>query len=253
MSKKILVVHVASHVGKSAIVVSLLHPRMNSPRVFSVDKQNFDASAYGIEVVRFDASGLTKIMDTIAAEPGDLIVDVGFLQFNDMMREFSRLQGAINDFDIVIVPTTPDRRAQEETITTVLTLLNVGLETEKLRIIFNRMRGDPEDGLEDEFDQILAFGRSNDAIPIYDDLVIRENDLHSDLRIARVSFQQMISDCTDYKAAVTEAVAKDPNSPNTRRLIKFRNLHRAAVSANAELDAVFSALLLPPDTDRTGA
>lgn len=119
MPLKLLVIHSTSLVGKSTIVASLLHPRLNAPRVFSVEKQNQDAARYGIEVVRYRVPDFKQLMEDILLETHDLIVDVGASQYADMMKEFARLRGAINDFDVVIVPTTPDGRVQEETLTTI--------------------------------------------------------------------------------------------------------------------------------------
>ncbi|ODV44485.1 hypothetical protein AWV79_07590 [Cupriavidus sp. UYMMa02A] len=87
MPLKILVIHSTSMVGKSTTVASLLHPRLNSPRVFSVEKQNQDAGRYGIEVVRYRAPDFKNLINDIIIEPKDLIVDVGASQYADIVKE----------------------------------------------------------------------------------------------------------------------------------------------------------------------
>ncbi|KAH0438486.1 hypothetical protein A8H39_01065 [Paraburkholderia fungorum] len=245
MPLKILVIHSTSMVGKSTTVASLLHPRLNSPRVFSVEKQNQDAGRYGIDVVRYRAPDFKKLIDDIIIEPRDLIVDVGASQYADIMKEFARVRGAINDFDIVIVPTTPDGRVQEETLGTIETLRKVGLQPEKLRILFNRTTIDQGDDLDQQFEAVIVYLTETKGLTYYDDLVIYENPIHSDLRAEGLSFEEVSSDPTNYRKVVDEALRKAPNSPETLTLIRRLSIQRAVASAKLDLDAAFVALRLP--------
>ena len=245
MALKILVIHSTSMVGKSTTVASLLHPRLKSPRVFSVEKQNQDAGRFGIDVVRYRAPDFKKLIEDIISEPNDLIVDVGASQYAEIMKEFARLNGAINDFDVVIVPTTPDGRVQEETLGTINTLRKVGLEPDKLRVLFNRATLDEEDDLELQFEPIIAYLTETTGLTCYKDLVVHENAIHSDLRAAGLSFQEVENDKTDYRKAVSEAVRKAPKSEETLRLVRRLSIQRAVASAKLILDAAFVALRLP--------
>ncbi|UIF89248.1 hypothetical protein [Cupriavidus sp. UYPR2.512] len=245
MPLKILVIHSTSMVGKSTTVASLLHPRLKSPRVFSVEKQNQDAGRFGIDVVRYRAPDFKKLIEDIIFEPRDLIVDVGASQYADVMKEFARLQGAINDFDVVIVPTTPDGRVQEETLGTIATLRKVGLEPEKLRVLFNRATLEEGDDLELQFEPIIAYLTVTPGLSFHKDLVVHENAIHSDLRAEGLSFQQVANDRTDYRKAVNEALRKAPKSEETLRLVRRLSIQRAVASAKLVLDAAFLALRLP--------
>jgi hypothetical protein len=245
MPLKLLVIHSTSLVGKSTIVASLLHPRLNAPRVFSVEKQNQDAARYGIEVVRYRVPDFKQLMEDILLETHDLIVDVGASQYADMMKEFARLRGAINDFDVVIVPTTPDGRVQEETLTTIEALRKVGLQMDKLRILFNRTTIDDDEDLAVQFEDLIAHLFSDRNIPYYKDLVLYENPIHADLRDAGLSFQQMERDGTDYARAVVQARQKDPSGSETLRLVRLLTIQRGVASAKAQLDKAFASLRLP--------
>lgn len=245
MSQKILVIHSTSMVGKSTTVASLLHPRLKAPRVFSVEKQNQDAGRFGIDVVRYRAPDFRKLMEDIMLEPKDLIVDVGASQYADIMKEFARVKGAINDFDVVIVPTTPDGRVQEETLGTIATLRQVGLEPEKLRVLFNRATLDVGDDLELQFEPVIAYLTLQPGLSVHRDLVVHENAIHSDLRSEGLSFQEVANDKTDYRKAVSDAVSKAPRSDETLRLVRRLGIQRAVASAKLDLDAAFAALRLP--------
>lgn len=259
MPLKILVIHSTSLVGKSTTVASLLHPRLKSPRVFSVEKQNQDASRFGIDVVRYRAPDFKKLMEDIIFEPRDLIVDVGASQYVDVMKEFARLQGSINDFDAVIVPTTPDGRVQEETLGTIDSLRKVGLEPARLRVLFNRATLEEGDDLELQFEPVIAYLSVTPALSIHKDLIVYENAIHSDLRAEGLSFQEVSNDKIDYRKAVTEALRKAPQSEETLRLVRRLSIQRAVASAKLVLDAAFLALRLPtgnadsPSTARTQA
>lgn len=247
MPLKILVIHSTSMVGKSTTVASLLHPRLNSPRVFSVEKQNQDVGRFGIDVVRYRAPDFKKLIDDIIIEPRDLVVDVGASQYADIMKEFARVRGAINDFDVVIVPTTPDGRVQEETLGTIETLRKVGLQPDKLRVLFNRATLDEGDDLDLQFEPVIAYLTVTPELYYHEDLVVHENPIHSDLRAEGLSFEEVAKDTTNYRKVVDEALRKAPKDQETMRLIRRLSIQRAVASAQLDLDAPFRALRLPSE------
>ncbi|OBR50541.1 hypothetical protein [Paraburkholderia tropica] len=245
MSIKILVIHTTGLIGKSTTVASLLHPRLKDARVFSVEKQNQDASRYGISVDVYLPADIKKLRENTVLETNNLIVDVGSSQYAEVVKEFGRLRGSINDFDVVIVPTIPDQRAQEETLTTIEGLRKVGLHPEKLRILFNKATIEPDGPLEAEFEDILVYLHQHQELPFYEDLVLYDNPIHSDLRSEGLSFETVLKDTTDYRTAVKEAVKNAPRSPETLRLVRRMGLQLAVNSAQRDLDAAFVALRLP--------
>ncbi len=245
MPLKLLVIHSTSMVGKSTTVATLLHPRLQSPRVFSVEKQNQDAARYGIDVVRYHATEFKRLMEDVELETNDLIVDVGASQYAEIMTGFDRARGAINDFDVVIVPTTPDGRVQEETLTTIEALQKMHLRMNKLRIIFNRATDETIENIDRQFEDVIAYIFSHKQIPCYKDLVLFENPIHPELRDAGLSFHQMVNDHTNYRQALDEAKKKDPRGAGTIRLVRMLAIQRAVARAKEDLDRAFAALRLP--------
>jgi len=248
MPLKLLVIHSTSMVGKSTTVATLLHPRLQSPRVFSVEKQNQDAARYGIDVVRYHATEFKRLMEDVELETNDLIVDVGASQYAEIMTGFDRARGVINDFDVVIVPTTPDGRVQEETLTTIGALQKMHLRMNKLRIIFNRATPDPDENIENierQFEDVIAYIFWDKQIPCYKDLVLFENPIHPELRDAGLSFHQMVNDHRNYREALDEARKKDPRGAGTIRLVRMLAIQRAVIRAKEDLDRAFAALRLP--------
>lgn len=126
------------------------------------------------------------------------------------MKEFARVRGAINDFDVVIVPTTPDGRVQEETLGTIETLRKVGLQPEKLRILFNRATIDQGDDLDVQFEPVIVYLTETPGLSYFGGLVVYENPIHSDLRAEGLSFQEVGNDTTNYRKVVDEALLKAP-------------------------------------------
>jgi len=245
MPIKLLVIHSTSMVGKSTTVATLLHPRLESPRVFSVEKQNQDAARYGIDVVRYHATEFNRLMEDIELETKNLVVDVGASQYAEMIKGFDRARGVINDFDAVLVPTTPDGRVQEETLTTIETLRQVHLQMHRLRIIFNRTTLEQSEGLERQFEDVIAHLFADKQIPYYKDLVLFDNPIHADLREAGLSFHQMVNDQTNYRKILDEAKKKDPRGAGTIRLVRMLAIQRAVNRAKEDLDRAFAALRLP--------
>ncbi|VVE18701.1 MULTISPECIES: hypothetical protein [Pandoraea] len=250
MPLKLLVIHSTSMVGKSTTVATLLHPRLESPRVFSVEEQNQDAARYGIDVTRYHASEFKRLMEDVELETNDLIVDVGASQYAEVMNAFDHGRGVINDFDVVIVPTTPNGRVQEETLTTIESLRQVNLQMDKLRIIFNRAAVLKGRNLERQFEDVIAHLFSEKQIPYYKDLVLFESPIHADLREAGLSFRQIENDHTNYRQALDEAKKLDPRGSEILRLVRMLALQRAVARAKEDLDHAFAALRLPADNTK---
>ncbi|GAB3628086.1 plasmid stability protein StbB [Pandoraea terrae] len=245
MPVKILVIHSTSLVGKSTIVASLLHPQLNSPGVFSVETQNQGAGRYGIDVVRYCASNFQQLFDDIILEPNDLIVDVSASQYFYIMDEFDRVRGAINDFNVVIVPTTPDGRVQEDTIGAIEMLRKVGLQLEKLRVLFNRATADQDNDPDIQFERVIRYLKETPGLYYYEGLVVYESPIHADLHEEGLSFHQMMNDRTDYRTALDEEIRRDPRGAETIRLVRTLAIQRTVASVKENLDHVFAALRLP--------
>src|ERR1700730_11143172 len=156
MHYTILILHTAGLVGKSTITASVLYPRVGAdPIVLSVETLCQDASRYVFPAERFRAAECPAIMRRVQLAESSVIVDVGASNFVAFLQKLSNNPGSLDDFDIVLVITTPDARVQQETISTIETLADVGLDPSKIRILFNR--ADREASVPTQFEHVVAY------------------------------------------------------------------------------------------------
>lgn len=245
MPYRILLVSSTGLVGKSTAVASLLYPRLpGNLKVFSVEEQNQDASRYGIPVIRYRAAEFAVMWEDLQMETANALVDVGASNYLDFMDALLEFPGVVNDFDAVVVPCTPDRRTQEEAVTTVEDLSKVGLDPDKLRVLFNRStarRGTPPD---DEFQIVVAYLQLHPEYHFYPDLVIPNRGVHSNLAAAGKSINDVLKDTRDYAAEIEDAVTRKDDA-GKRKLVHAQMLKIAVTGAEGDLQAAFEALRLP--------
>ncbi|WP_321935279.1 hypothetical protein [Paraburkholderia sp. J8-2] len=246
MPYKILIAHQSGMVGKSTTVASLLYPRLpGSLKVFSVEDVNQDAARYGLTVHRYRAADFSALWHDINMETANVLVDVGASNYLQFMNEIMDLEDAINDFKAVIIPCTPDRRAQEETVTTIEDLSKAGLAPHKLRVIFNRStsrRGTPPDH---EYRVIVAYLKDHPEYSYYEDLVVPNKKVHTDLAAAGKSIADILSDATDHQAELEKAIKQNVGPKEQERLLRAATLQRAVRGAELDLQSAFRALRLP--------
>ena len=85
----------------------------------------------------------------------DVIVDVGASNVEQFVNGMRLFAGSIDDFDLFIVPVTPEKKQQIDTVTTVDTLLDMGVDAEKIKIVFNKVQADMS--INDEFYALIQY------------------------------------------------------------------------------------------------
>jgi hypothetical protein len=249
MPVKILVAQALGNVGKSTTVASLLYPRLNKPDVISVEITNEDAAKFGIPVKRYQGNDFPLIMQDVVYAKGNVIVDVGASQFIDFSQGLLDHPEAIDDYDVVIIPVTPEDRAQREAFTTLETLIAAGMPAAKLRILFNRVirRNNTELSrcVEMQFVHLLAYADLHPEIPVNLDAAVPEAQIHADLASNGLSLAEMLADQADYASLAKAAVREDRARAETERLVRMMGLQRATRGMVSHLDSAFTALKVP--------
>lgn len=137
---KIAVTNKSGSVGKTTLSAHLLASRLADVKFYALESSNLTASEFGIKVKTFDT---TQFKETVrdSFHYDNAVFDVGgsknFTDFYGQMQETDT--GHLN-FDYFIVPTIADEKAEKETIDTVVALLKLGVEPEKMRLVYNRVR-----------------------------------------------------------------------------------------------------------------
>lgn len=233
---KLVVINFSGNVGKTTVVAHLLKPRMADAQIFSVESLNLDASASGVVVERLRGRKFGSLASQVMLLDS-AIVDVGASNVDEFLKLMNQYHGSQDDFDYFIVPVVREKKQQVDTVNTITALSKLGVTSDRIRVVFNKV--DPEDDLEDEFDQIFDLERQRQSFRLRRDAVIYSNEVFDKLQAAGMSLPDIVSDETDYRAKLREA--KD--SQYKEYCLRMVALKRLAVSANRNLDEAFEALL----------
>ena len=235
---KILVANLSGNMGKTTIVKHLLSPRMPDARVVCFESINAGSNEIESATQLSADDEFGALVDIMAIED-ELIVDLGSSESKQMIRKLKEYESAILDFDCVIVPVVPDPKAQEDTISTVMTLNALGLPKEKIRILFNRVPVHQAGKVSILFSQLIE---TVQGMAIADTaFTLLQYEIYNSLKGTSATVTDISSDHTDWKA-----VARNSELAESERIDALQNNRnqKAAPTALRNLDTVFDLLVM---------
>lgn len=132
---KIAIVNNSGNVGKSTLCQYMLAPVMPDAEIIRVETINNDGDSEG-EKLKADA--FVKIFDTIMGSD-DVLVDVGSSNIEIFMEKMTHeFEGSHIFIDYFLIPLTPDEKQQIDTVNMILSLIDLGVDNDKIKIVFNR-------------------------------------------------------------------------------------------------------------------
>lgn len=137
---KIAMVNKSGSVGKTTLSAHLIAPRLDDVKFYALESSNLTASEFGIKVKTFDS---TQFKETVrdSFHYDNAVFDVGgsknFTDFYGQMQDTDT--GHLN-FDYFVIPAIADEKAEKETLDTIISLLKLGVEPEKMRIVYNKVK-----------------------------------------------------------------------------------------------------------------
>jgi hypothetical protein len=234
---KILVANLSGNMGKTTIVKHLLSPRMKDAQVVCLESINSGANEISTAIHLSAADEFGSLVDILAIQD-ELIVDLGSSESKELIRKLKEYETAIHDFDYVLVPVVPDPKAQEDTISTVMTLNALNLPKEKIKILFNKVPVHMAGKVSVLFSPLID---AVQGMAIIDpNLVIYQFDIFNALKGSSITVSDVDLDDTDWKA-----VARDTTQIERVRIeaLQQNRNKKAAPTAMRNLDAVFDSLI----------
>lgn len=230
MFLKIAVLNNSGNVGKSTICNSLLQPRLEGSIVVKVETINTD----GTLDEKISASDFIEISKLIDSSPC-AIVDVGSSNIETFIKKLTSYKGSQEDFDYFIIPTTPQNKQQMDTLVTIETLLDLDVEPERIKVIFNMVES--ERSFEKQFSTILE-NKTFKSLKIKELPIVHSSELFTYLYEMDKTLTSIVTDDRDFRALMRQSTDKQ----EIEKLSTDRAIKRLATGVTEELDIAFKKL-----------
>lgn len=233
---KIALINLSGNIGKTTLAVNLLKPRMSDASIYSIESINIGADASGEEVQTMKGKKYGELIDKLMLED-NAIIDVGASNVDDFIKHMQQFDGSHEEFDIFIVPTVSDEKVMGDTVNTIELLTRIGVPSEKIRVIFNKV--DVDDQVEDEFASILGYAKVTGNCIATPAATVFQNEVYERAISAGTSVGSIISDTIDYRAKLKTAV----NDEEKAKCVQMIAMKRLAATANKNLEQVFAEVI----------
>lgn len=231
---KLAVLNNSGNVGKSTICQTLLKPRISDSELIRVETINNDGINEGETLSAKDMISIIEKIDLA----DNAIIDVGSSNIEAFINGLQKQSGSHEDIDYFLIPTTPNVKEQKDTIVTVKTLIDMGVEPDDIKLILNKV--DDSFSLEKQFktlidEKILGI---LEVDSLNDFIVIAETEVFTLLETIKKSYTEVLNDTTDYKKEIRSTDCKE-----TRSILSFkRSAHRLVKSHDLKLNSQFEKL-----------
>lgn len=231
----VAILNFSGNVGKTTVAANLLKPRMGDAPIFSIESINGGADDDGLEVEKMKGKKFGNLIDELVTLDS-AIVDVGASNVEDFLKLMQQFNGSHEEFDFFLVPVVKEKKVQADTINTIRTLKKLGIEKNRIRVVFNKV--DVDEAVDEEFAALFGLAETEKSFVVRHDAVIYMNEVFERMKSAGKSLGEIRADTTDYRARLRQATDDDEK----RLCVRMVALQRLAVTANRNLDAVFKVL-----------
>lgn len=232
---KVAVVAFTGTVGKTTIAAHMLSPRMNNATVFSIESINETAGGLGLDVEQLKGDQFRAFFKQII-ELDDAIVDVGASNVEEFLDGIRRFEDSHDEIDFFVIPVIPSTKSQKETLRCVEVLNDLGIPSDKIRILFNRVSED----VESEFPTIMGLQRYGMCV-VNPKAAVYENEVFDMLSIKKLTMEAAMQDPTDYRAKLRE-LGKDGDARLKSQYADMHAIKALAKPLNRQFDAAFEAI-----------
>jgi len=227
---KVAVLSFSGNVGKSTIARFLLAPRIPGARQFSVESINAEGHGEQIRADQF----VNMIEEVMLSDKA--VIDVGASNIEQFVIQMQEQGGDSEDIHYYVIPTVPDLKQQKDTLNTIKTLSSLGVEADKMRIVFNMVN--PTHMLSDDFGYIFSEIADKGLAVV-----------NKDARMNDVGFYQLmqesgmtLDDLANLDFNPRERL-KDETDPEQRAaLVRLVTLTQRYQKNKSDLDDVFKAI-----------
>jgi energy-coupling factor transporter ATP-binding protein EcfA2 len=199
---KTCVLNLSGNVGKSTIAKHVLGHVSPESKIILVESRN--STENGKNTVMINGESFDRIQEELLIEE-NVIIDVGASNIDEFVEGIELYSGSVDDIDRFIVPVTPEGKIREDTVETILLLINeLNVPTEKIRIVFNRTTTK----IDLEFSDFIAVCEEL-GIKLNLDAALPESDFFEKIRDTEQTIKTIVSDKTDYRKKIKDAKTRE--------------------------------------------
>lgn len=221
----IVILNNSANVGKTIVGKYLLQPRLDNDyiSVKTLIKDDYDTV--------LSADNFEVIQDEVLSN-NNIIVDVSNSHTPTFFRQMAIYKGSHEDYNYFIVPVTPEVKAINETRQTLETLIKLGVDSTKIRLIFNKVLSQNHSVEQIELKELKALATEyNIHMP---STALYVNEIFPNLEKYNLNFFKVLSD------EMSDNFPKDSHAT----FVQANGMHKLVKNAQANMDAVFSDLAL---------
>lgn len=232
---KVAVMNFSGNVGKTTVAGHLLKPRMGEAQIFSIETINSGADADGLDVEKMKGKKFGELVDDLMQRES-AIIDIGASNVEDFLKLMQQYDGSHEEFDYFIVPVVKEKKVQADTVNTIRALQKLGIDKNRIRMVFNKVEID--DSVTEDFAALFGLAESEKSFVVKPEAVIYSNEVFERLKTVGKSLGDITADQTDYRAKLKTT----KNEDEKELCVQMVALKRLATTANKNLDDVYKAL-----------
>lgn len=237
---KIVIASAVGNVGKSTVLDTMVYPRMLDAAVYRIETINSTKKSGAKKEIILRGDQIDKLQIEVSKDKQSL-VDVGASNLEKFAEGMNEQLGSHHLFDCFLVPVLAKAGADKETedaLKTLLTLHEMGIEPERIKVVLNKLPRNST--VEIECEEILNFHKSNPIFTLNKDAAIYQSDAFKALSEVDKTFSEMIADDTNYYAVLND-IPMDQEKERVKT-IKLARAQGTCKKLNLELESVFKVL-----------
>ena len=169
------------------------------------------------------------------------VVDIGASNVEELLKLMRKFKRSHEDFDYFVMPTTPGRKQQQDTIATIVELAKIGVPGERMRVVFNRVADTASEAVRDDFAGLFHFADTTPGAPkLSPACCLGENEIYQRATEAKMSIPTIANDEINYKALIASATNPEERLALAQKLAT----RRLAQGVIEEVAACFKALAI---------
>lgn len=227
---KICIVNSSGNVGKTTITRELIEPRLNDATIVEIESYNSSNSQFGLKTVKYEGAEEFSNFYEYLINDDDVIFDIGASEIANFFVNAEEYTGAIDLFDIFIVPTRDNSKIMQDTAKTILFLRNQDIDDSKIKVVFNEVFKN----VEKEFAPLLNFAFEFDT-----SLFIKKSSFFKDLDLLKLTFLKVYN---PDKKFYREQLLKETDPKQKKILLKKDLINMGAAKKIKELDILFAKI-----------